>query len=101
MSYHVPAAQFSSCELNPPIRVGLGPVVLLCHGSVYSPEWGRAVFSIAMPRKLSTSTENELAVTDPREYKLTTLLEDESPSDEYILLGRTYMDDRNYKAVEG
>jgi len=51
--------------------------------------------------KLSSASENELEVTDPREYKLTALLEDESPSDGYILLGRTYMDDRNFKAVEG
>jgi len=49
---------------------------------------------------LSDESE-ELDVTDPREYKLTDLLEDQSSFNEYILLGRTYMDKRNYKAVEG
>ena len=43
----------------------------------------------------------ELEVTDPRDYKLTDVLEDQSGFDEYILLGRTYMDARNFKAVEG
>jgi N-acetyl sugar amidotransferase len=42
-----------------------------------------------------------LAVTDPRQYKLTELLERQDVSDEYILLGRTYMDEKNYKALEG
>ena len=51
--------------------------------------------------KLSSVSENELEVVDPREYKLTELLEDESSSNEYILLGRTYMDQRNFKAKEG
>lgn len=43
----------------------------------------------------------ELGVDDLREYKLTGLLEDQSSYNEYILLGRTYMDKNNYKAVEG
>ena len=49
---------------------------------------------------LSDDSE-ELDVIDYREYKLTKLLEDQSSFNEYILLGRTYMDKRNYKAVEG
>ena len=49
---------------------------------------------------LSDSSQ-ELNVEEQREYKLTELLEDQSTFDEYILLGRTYMDKRNYKAVEG
>lgn len=51
--------------------------------------------------KLSLVSENELEVSDPREYKLTELLEDDSPLNEYILLGRTYMDKNNFKAKEG
>ena len=43
----------------------------------------------------------ELDVVDAREYHLTELLEDQSSYNEYILLGRTYLDERNYKAVEG
>lgn len=49
---------------------------------------------------LSDSSQ-ELDVVDPREYQSTQLLEDQSSFNEYILLGRTYMDKRNYKAVEG
>ncbi|MFT6734270.1 MAG: N-acetyl sugar amidotransferase [Polaribacter sp.] len=49
---------------------------------------------------LSDSSQ-ELDVEDAREYKVTELLEDQSSFNEYILLGRTYMDKRNYKAVEG
>lgn len=49
---------------------------------------------------LSDDSE-ELDVIDYREYKLTDLLEDQSSFNEYVLLGRTYMDKRNYKAVEG
>ena len=42
-----------------------------------------------------------LAVTDPRDYQLTPLLEPQLQSDDYILMGRTYMDDHNFKAIEG
>lgn len=35
----------------------------------------------------------------PLEYLQTSLMEDEN--DEYILMGRVYMDDNNYKAIEG
>lgn len=48
-----------------------------------------------------SDTSEELAVEDARDYKLTELLEDQSFFNEYILLGRTYMDKKNYKAVEG
>tara|TARA_R110002126_G_scaffold288768_2_gene442903 strand:- start:64338 stop:65591 length:1254 start_codon:yes stop_codon:yes gene_type:complete len=50
---------------------------------------------------LNMTTGTELEVSDPREYRLTDLLEDQSGFNEYILLGRSYMDTRNYKAVEG
>ena len=53
------------------------------------------------PSKINFDTGQELAVVDPREYKLTALMEDQSSFNEYILLGRTYIDKRNYKAVEG
>lgn len=44
---------------------------------------------------------NELNVEESRKYKVTKLLEDQTSFNEYILLGRTYIDNRNYKAVEG
>ncbi len=47
------------------------------------------------------SCEQELSVEDPREYKQTELLETQNFEDEYILLGRTYIDEENYKAKEG
>jgi N-acetyl sugar amidotransferase len=42
-----------------------------------------------------------LTVKDPRVYKLTGLRESQQIEDDYILLGRTYMDEKNYKAIEG
>lgn len=42
-----------------------------------------------------------LTVEDPRKYKLTELMEKQDGSDEYILLGRTYIDKDNYNAIEG
>lgn len=54
-----------------------------------------------LAKDINLQSGQELEVIDPREYKLTELLEDQSSFDEYILLGRTYMDKRNYKAVEG
>ncbi|MGF1843507.1 N-acetyl sugar amidotransferase [Vibrio clamense] len=48
-----------------------------------------------------SENEQELAVEDPREYKQTDLLESQSFDDEYILLGRTYIDEENFKAKEG
>ena len=42
-----------------------------------------------------------LTVDDPREYVQTPLLEPEDDSYGYIMLGRTYLDEENYKAVEG
>ena len=45
--------------------------------------------------------EARLAITDPRDYRLTPLLEPQLQSDDYILMGRTYMDDHNFKAIEG
>lgn len=50
---------------------------------------------------IELKTGNELEVVEPRDYQETELLEDQTAFDEYILLGRTYMDERNYKAVEG
>jgi len=59
-----------------------------CHGSVSS-------------EKVELNTGHELEVSDRREYILTPTLEDQSSFEEYILLGRTYVDERNYKAIEG
>lgn len=54
-----------------------------------------------LKEKINLNTGEELEVVDPREYMQTELLEDQSKYDQYILLGRSYMDARNYKAVEG
>ncbi len=45
--------------------------------------------------------EARLEVNDPRAYKETPLLEEEAYDEEYILMGRIYMDENNYKAIEG
>ncbi|WP_406611049.1 N-acetyl sugar amidotransferase [Agarivorans sp. JK6] len=45
--------------------------------------------------------DQELQVNDPREYKLTEVLEEQSFDEDYILLGRTYIDEANFKAKEG
>lgn len=42
-----------------------------------------------------------LTVDDPRIFKLTAQMEKQDISDEYILLGRTYIDEENYNAIEG
>ena len=42
-----------------------------------------------------------LKVDDPRQYKLTELKEEHNMEDEYILLGRAFIDEKNYKAIEG
>jgi len=42
-----------------------------------------------------------LSIEDPREYIITPLLEDEEVDGEYILLGRSYIDEKNFKAIEG
>lgn len=42
-----------------------------------------------------------LKVDDPRQYKLTELKEEHNIEDEYILLGRAFIDEKNYKAIEG
>ena len=42
-----------------------------------------------------------LPIDDARSYKNTILLEEHSFEDDYILMGRSYMDDYNYKAIEG
>lgn len=45
--------------------------------------------------------EVRLSVEDSRKYMLTEQMEPQDISDKYILLGRTYMDVKNYKAIEG
>ena len=42
-----------------------------------------------------------LKVSDPREYKLTELKEEHNMNDDYILLGRAFIDENNFKAIEG
>jgi len=42
-----------------------------------------------------------LGADDPRDYIHSVLLEPEVEEDGYILMGRTYMDEHNYKAIEG
>lgn len=48
-----------------------------------------------------TPTNEALDVDDARDYKQTYLLESQNFDDEYILLGRTYIDEANFKAKEG
>ncbi|MCA6222233.1 N-acetyl sugar amidotransferase [Photorhabdus antumapuensis] len=50
---------------------------------------------------LPTNTKDKLLIHDPREYIQTSLLEEQNWLTEYILLGRTYMDEANFKAKEG
>lgn len=50
---------------------------------------------------IDLGTGFELPVEDPRAYKLTDLLEDQSDFNDYILLGRSYIDANNFKAIEG
>lgn len=50
---------------------------------------------------INFNTGCELEVVDPRDYLETKNLEDQSLFNEYILYGRTYIDEDNYKAVEG
>ena len=45
--------------------------------------------------------EVRLTVDSPLEYRQTELLEQQDMDDEYILLGRTYIDEENYRAIEG
>jgi len=59
-----------------------------CHGSI-------------LAHSISLHTGHELDVDDPRAYLQTDLLEKQKLLDDYVLLGRSYMDKRNYKAVEG
>lgn len=51
--------------------------------------------------QLQNNPKIDLEVTDPRDYKLTKLLEKENSCDSYILLGRSYMDEKNFKAIKG
>ena len=50
---------------------------------------------------IGDATGAELPVDDPRSFKLTTLLEDQTDFKDYILLGRSYIDEKNFKAIEG
>jgi N-acetyl sugar amidotransferase len=56
----------------------------------------------SVPKPILNQNNNEaLVVSDPLEYKQTNLLESQNWSSDYILLGRTYIDEFNYKAKEG
>ncbi|MDE9493195.1 N-acetyl sugar amidotransferase [Xenorhabdus bovienii] len=50
---------------------------------------------------LLIGTEDKLSIHDPLKYIQTPLLEEQNWLTEYILLGRTYMDEVNFKAKEG
>jgi len=45
--------------------------------------------------------EVKLPIEDPRKYIQTNLLEEHSFKDEYILMGRSYQNKNNYKAIKG
>ncbi|WP_086480830.1 N-acetyl sugar amidotransferase [Oceanospirillum sanctuarii] len=59
-----------------------------CHGSILN-------------SNIEIDTGFDYKPTETQPYLRTELLEEQSNSDEYILLGRTYMDKNNYKAIEG
>ena len=50
---------------------------------------------------IDLTTGFELPVEDPRVYKQTINLENQTGFNDYILLGRSYIDSKNYKAIEG
>jgi len=50
---------------------------------------------------IKNMTGEELQVTDPRSYLETPVLETQHYRDPYILLGRSYIDETNFKAIEG
>jgi N-acetyl sugar amidotransferase len=62
-------------------------------------EW--ACIGSVLEANVDLTTGFEMPVEDPRVYRHTEILEDQAGFDEYILLGRSYMDARNYKAIEG
>lgn len=62
---------------------------------------GMSFLSQLTTAALSHNPTTELGVEDARVYVQTGLMESQGWDDEYILLGRTYMDDFNYKAAEG
>jgi N-acetyl sugar amidotransferase len=57
--------------------------------------------SIINHKNNQASTDIHLEEEEPCEYELTNLLEHENIDDDYILLGRTYIDEKNFKAIEG
>jgi len=64
-----------------------------------SGQW-RVRDSVSHHRNDQGVEKNRLKINDPRHYLETPLLESEI-EDHYILMGRTYMDELNYKAIEG
>lgn len=50
---------------------------------------------------IDPETGVELPVDDPRHFKLTPLIEGQADFKDYILLGRSYIDAKNFKAIEG
>lgn len=62
-------------------------------------EW--ECFESVLTANLISNTACELTVNDPMEYIQTPLLEKQDWNTDYILLGRTFMDEYNYKAKEG
>lgn len=58
-------------------------------------------FNNILTEKLALFGEAESVAIDPLEYIQTELLEKQYWDSDYILLGRTYMDEFNYKAEEG
>lgn len=62
-------------------------------------EW--ECFGSILTANIEFGIASELMANDPMEYIETPLLEEQEWNTDYILLGRTYMDKRNYKAAEG
>lgn len=62
-------------------------------------EW--KCYGSVLEATLESDTTCELGASDPMEYIQTVLLEEQNWTTDYILLGRTFMDEYNYKAKEG
>lgn len=70
--------------------------------SVWRKDNGKWIcYGNVLENDLSTNLNEELVVEDERLYLMTPLLEKQNYDDDYILLGRSYMDEANFKAKEG
>lgn len=66
-------------------------------------EAGKFIFNDTILNHINDSGVNEerLPIDGFKEYLRTKLLEEEDSAEGYILMGRTYLDEKDYKAIEG